>query len=197
MAETVVCCWGIRAPQCPTNGALGGAEPSVRPGCVEELMVGDINTPFDQPQYQRKESLATVIANYMLVDHKLHFVPRQWYRGEGGWSSSIWRYGRPITGRGGYILYMYCRYFYNFCISDTRVLRDHRMILAKLKGYREWRNCKYCKGKKYRTTAVPKRVPMQEEYVIFKDLRKEVKKPMPPARERVTWFQRQPGGWRT
>ena len=62
------------------------------------------------------------------------------------------------------------------------------MILAKLKGYREWRNCKYCKGKKYRTTAVPKRVPMQEEYVIFKDLRKEVKKPIPPARERVTWI---------
>ena len=74
--------------------------------------------------------MATVIANYGLVDQTLHFKARRRYRGKGGWSWRMWRYGRPITVRGDYILGTYCRDFCNVFIRETILSMDHRMILV-------------------------------------------------------------------
>ena len=57
-----------------------------------------------QPRDQCKEYLVTAITNYGIVDQTLHFIPRRRYRGKGGWSWRMWRYGMPITGREGLIV---------------------------------------------------------------------------------------------
>ena len=49
----------------------------------------------------------------------------------------------PNTGRGEYIIGTDERYFYNVCIRDTKVLMNHRMILAEPKEDRVRRNRKY------------------------------------------------------
>ena len=111
------------------------AQASISVG-VETLLVSKLNALLSQPQDQCKEDLTTDIVNYGLVDHTLHFIPRWRYRGKGGWSLRMWRDGRPIAGRGGYIIGTGRRYFYNACIRESRVSTDHRMILYELKGGR-------------------------------------------------------------
>ena len=83
---------------------------------VDTLLVGDLNACLEKFWYQWKEDLETSITNYRLLYQTLHFVPRQGYRVKGGWPWRMWRDGRPITGRGCYILGTGCRYFYNICI---------------------------------------------------------------------------------
>ena len=116
--------------------------------------------------------METAIANYGLVVHTLHFIPRRKYRGSVGWSWRMWRDKSPITSRGGYVLDTYCRYFYNFCTREPRVLTDHRMILAELKGGGVRINLKYCKGSTTWPIVTPKGGPMWEEDAIFDNLRK-------------------------
>ena len=97
------------------------------------------------------------------------------------------RYKRPITVRLEYILGTDRRDFYNVGIREPRVLTDHFMILTKIKGYRVSRDQKYCKRWYTCPISVPKGAPMQEEYTIFGDLKKEVKKSMRTAQEKETW----------
>ena len=59
-------------------------------------MVGDLNTRLAQPLDQCKEDLAAAIANYMLVEQTLQFIPRHRYRGKGGWPYMMWIDGGPI-----------------------------------------------------------------------------------------------------
>ena len=67
---------------------------------LETLLVGEINARLAQPWYRHKEDLATAIVNCGLVEQKLHFISIRRYRGKGGWSRRMWRYGRSITFRG-------------------------------------------------------------------------------------------------
>ena len=60
------------------------------------------------------------------------------------------------------------------------------MIMADIRGGREWRNIKYFREKYSWPIAAPKRVPIQEEDAIFDGLQKEVDKLTRPAQERVT-----------
>ena len=53
----------------------------------------------------------------------------------------------PVTGRGDYILGTDHRDLYNVFIREPRVLTDHQIILAELKGGGVRRNHKYCKGR--------------------------------------------------
>ena len=116
----------------------------------------------------------------MLTDIALHFISRWRYSGNGVWSCRMWRYGRPITGRGDHVLGTYRRDFYKACNREPRLSMDHRMILEELKGDRERRNRKYFKGRTTWPIVSLKRVPMQEEDVIFGDLQKEINKPTRP-----------------
>ena len=90
--------------------------------------------------------------------------------------------------QGGYILGMDSRYFYNICIREPRVLTDHQMILAELKGYGLRINCKYFRGRTTWLIVAPKWGPIHEEDAIFNDLQKEVKKPMRKAQDNSTWI---------
>ena len=110
---------------------------------METLLVGDLNAHFAQPCDWSEEELATEIANYSLDNHTLHSIPRRRYRGEGVWLCMMWRYGRPITGRGDYIIDTDRRDLYNVCIRELRVPTDHRMILVDLMGCGNQRNLKY------------------------------------------------------
>ena len=82
------------------------------------------------------------------------------------------RDGRPITGRGDYILGTELREFYYVYIKEPRVSMDHRMILAELKGNGVRRNCKYCKGRTTWVIVEPNGGPIREEDAIFYDLQK-------------------------
>ena len=46
----------------------------------------------------------------------------------------MWRNRKPITIREDYILGTDCREFYKLGITETRMLKDHPMILAELLG---------------------------------------------------------------
>ena len=71
---------------------------------VETLLVGDLKNRMEQPQYHCEDDLETAITNYRLVDRIIHFITRQRYRVNWGWPRKMWRYGRPIMGRGDYII---------------------------------------------------------------------------------------------
>ena len=90
----------------------------------------------------------------------------------------MWKQGRPITGRGDYILGMDRRDFYNVCIRESRLLVGHQMILAEIKWDGVSIIHKYYKGRTTWPIVAPKGETMWEEDVIFNNLRKEVKKPM-------------------
>ena len=51
------------------------------------------------------------------------------------------------------------------------------MIMADIRGGREWRNIKYFREKYSWPIAAPKRGPMCEEDATFNDIQKEVNKP--------------------
>ena len=70
---------------------------------IENLLVGYLNTRM-APHIWRKEDLTTTIANHKLKDQTLHVIPMRSYIGDRGWSWRIWRDGRPVTGRGYYII---------------------------------------------------------------------------------------------
>ena len=57
----------------------------------------------------------------------------------------MWRDGRPIAGRGYYILVTDCRDFYNVGIMDPIIATYHRIILDKLKGDWARKNGRYYK----------------------------------------------------
>ena len=48
--------------------------------------------------------IQTAIANYRLVDRIIHFLTRRSYIVNWGWPWKMWRYGRPIMGKGDYII---------------------------------------------------------------------------------------------
>ena len=70
------------------------------PEGVDTLLVGKLNAHLAQPRYQQEGDLATAIVNHGLSYQSLHFIPRQRYRGEGGWSWRMWREGKHISVRG-------------------------------------------------------------------------------------------------
>ena len=88
---------------------------------VETLLVVDLNACLTQPRFEQEEDLVTAIANHGLSEHSLHFIPRQRYRVEVGWSWRMWRDGRIILGRGDYIIGMYHRDFYKLGVSEPRM----------------------------------------------------------------------------
>ena len=96
------------------------------------------------------------------MDQKLHFMPSRRYRRKGGWSGVCREMVGQLRAGGGYILGTFCRYFYNVCIKEPRVLTEHRMILAELKGVGVRINRKYCKGSTTWIIVAPKGGPMKE-----------------------------------
>ena len=71
---------------------------------METLPIDTLNDRLAQPRDWQEKDLETTIAEYWLVDQTLHFIPRRRYRGERSWSWRMWSDGRPIMGRGDYIL---------------------------------------------------------------------------------------------
>ena len=89
------------------------------------LIVGDLNAYLENTRYQREEHLATVIAGHCLKYQARHFVPIRRYRAEGNYTWRMWREGKPILGRGYYILGMAQRHFYTVGIREPRIPTDH------------------------------------------------------------------------
>ena len=98
-----------------------------------KLLVGDLNTCPENPRDHQEEQLATVLAGHGLTDQAQHFSLRQKYRAEGNWMWRMWRDGRPILGRGDYILGKQ-NYFYMVSLWETRTSTDHQMVLGVLRG---------------------------------------------------------------
>lgn len=186
--------WGIRYPQQSTDGASGVAGPSMWPGGGGDAAGWRNQVPPGATAEPTGGYLETFIVNYRLVEQALHFVLRRRYIGKGGWSWSIWRDRRHITGRGVYILGTDRRDFYNVYISETRVLTEHRMILVGLKGYRVSRNRNYCNGRSIWPIVAPKGATIQEEDAIFNNLKNGVKKSIRTAWEKATWISE--AAWR-
>ena len=92
------------------------------------------------------------------------------------WMWRMWRYGIPVTGRGGYIILSRLQYFYNVSDIEPHVSTDHWIILAELRGYGAQQNLWYRQGRPTCPIVVPKRGPMREEITGFTYLHKEVKR---------------------
>ena len=73
----------------------------MRPGGVEILLIGELNSRLVQPRGQSEEELETSIANYSIVDETLHFVPRRKYRGGGGGVMEYVEIRESHCGKGG------------------------------------------------------------------------------------------------
>ena len=73
--------------------------------------------------------------------------PAEILQGEvGGWKCKMWREGRPLMGRGGYIIGSDRKYLYNIIIRDIRVPTYQRMFLAELRGYGKRRTRRHHRG---------------------------------------------------
>ena len=68
----------------------------------------------------------------------------------------MWRDGRPILGRGGYILGTDHKDFYNVGMKEPRMSTDHGIILADLKEDGVRSNCRYFKVRSIWTIEAPK-----------------------------------------
>ena len=100
----------------------------------------------------------------------------------------MWRDGRPIAGRGYYILVTDCRDFYNVGIMDPIIATNHRIILDKLEGGRVRRNCRYCNERSICLIVAPKVGSMLEGDIHFRNLKNKSKKPTRTAQERAPWI---------
>ena len=105
-----------------------------KPKGVGKMLVGDLNACLTNPRDQQEEQLATVLAGHGLTDQARHLSPRRKYRTEGNWTWRMWREGRPISGRGYYILGTTRHYFSMVGLREPRTPPDHRMVLGVLLG---------------------------------------------------------------
>ena len=99
--------------------------------------------------------LATIISSHSLKYQAQHFMMWRRYHGTKGWTWRMLWEGRPITGKGDYILGLDQRYFYSVSVKDPRMTTGHRMVLACLRGSGLHQNQRYWQGCMTWTMALP------------------------------------------
>ena len=89
----------------------------------------------------------TALADRGLVNMIDYLSPRKRYRGVGGWTWSMQRYRRQMTGRGDYFLSTDRSSFVNAGLQETQHGTDHRIILAVLRVEGALCNRRYQRGR--------------------------------------------------
>ena len=91
-------------------------------------------------------------------------------------------------GQGGHIIIPDHREIFNFCIREPQVSTEHWMILAELRGCRDRKNIRYCRGRAYWPIADLNRGTMRKEDARFDYILQEVKKPPCKAWASKIWI---------
>ena len=155
---------------------------------VGNVLVGNLNACLSQPRDQREEELVIVIVMHGLSEQAHNFTPRRRYLSEGNWTWRMWIEGKPISGRGEYILGTRRKDLYNVGIREPQVPTDHRMVLGELIGEGARVHCRYCKELAIYPIAAAKGGSMQEGDSKFSELKKMVKNPLRNTRAAESWI---------